>query len=189
MTERNTLRRRIERLILSLPHPDSPASDLEEATTALANLRSGANALSASAFRSIHSAEKEMQFEAGPDFRVIDYFDTLIRESDEAGVEGDRIEVARRLAGVADDARSRGLWIEYLLLSRLTWVIAEPTGIAISALRQQLYIDPVTVPLLVEFYDGSCGPIAAATDLASALRRLSGAVRSKTAGISNLPTN
>lgn len=182
MVDKNTgeLRRKIERWIESIPRPNSSATDLIAASDALEAFRLAAAASAANAFDSFEQGQAELQEEIGPAFRATEYLPDLLALATLAQVDDRRIEIATEIASVADSARTRGLWIEFLLLRSLTWMVAEPTGIAIVAFRQQMYSDPVTNRMLGEFYRGDCGPIGAATDLASLTRELSEVVHRKT---------
>lgn len=172
-TQDEPLRLRIERLIRSLSVPSPPQEAISDAALVLGGLRGAARKMAANTFRGVDEAIREVEEEYGPDAPdVLGFVDDLIGNSDDLQVEPRRIEIAKSISDVATAARLRGLWEEHILLRSVAWIMVEPTGIAIAALRQQMFSDPVTVPLLSEFVGSGCGPIGAATDLAMLLRNL-----------------
>lgn len=167
------LREQVVALISVLSEKNPPPSAATEAASAIESFRKAAAKSNLETFRQFDLALSEIVAEGGvTNEEVMSFVDHLIRDAELAMVEPKRIDIARRLSEVANIARTRGLWVEYLLLRSIAWIIVEPTGIAAVALRQQMYSDPVTIPLLLDFYDGDCGPIGAATDLAMLLREL-----------------
>lgn len=166
------LRDKIEQLLMALSAPTPPQEAVAEAVALLSGLRAAARKIAMNTFKSFDQAVTDLSAEYGAEMpEVVDFVQSMIDNSEGAQIDEKRIALARSVAEVSTQARLRGLWEEHMILRSLAWIMVEPTGIAVAALRQQLYLPPVSSPLLSEFSE-DCGPIGAATDLAMMLREL-----------------
>ena len=142
------LRRRIDSLIHKIRLPNASVADILEAEAVLGRMHEGGRTVSREVFSGIERASEELVAEGvfDPSATMID---PILQSCRRANIPESRISLLRQVVDASDIARVHGLWVEYLFLRSSALIMAEPTGIALTAMRAELYRRPNT-PLLIE---------------------------------------
>lgn len=171
MTEPNatpgTLRRRIDRLIDQIRRPNAPVVEILEAEAVLGRLYEGSKKVSREVFAGIERASGGLVDGAvGFDPSSLTMIDPVLKACRRAKVDEARMSLVRQVIDASETARVHGLWVEFLFLRSAALVMAEPTGIALSALRSELYRKPSGSLLIELSLDSSDSTLSAAMEAA-----------------------